>query len=256
MSRFKIETFRLPRHSPRPGSNPLNIAQISDTHFRSWRPEHERLVRTVNGLNPDVVLLTGDLITAASRSLEAVRTLCRKLEPRYGLYAVRGNWEIRFAPTLRKLRAVFADAGCYLLKNEQKVLKTKAGNIAIAGLDDLTRGAPDIEETLRSSRNVDFRILLSHAPLAARLLPPGHNVDLILTGHTHGGQIRIPWLWRLLLPTGHGGFSKGLYKLPHCWLYVNRGFGSTGPLRLRFRCPPEVAFFKIGGPLRTEPGKQ
>jgi predicted MPP superfamily phosphohydrolase len=88
-------------------------------------------------------------------------------------------------------------------------------------------------------------VLLAHAPLAADLLDEAPGVDLLLAGHTHGGQVRLPLVWRVLVPPYRGRYLAGLYRTAWGHLYVNRGLGGVGPVPLRVRCPPELAVFHI-----------
>ena len=124
-----------------------------------------------------------------------------------------------------------------------------AARVRIAGLDDIVLGWPDFAAALHDDgQDADCTVLLTHAPLSDQLLPPAAQVDLVLSGHTHGGQIRVPGLWRRLLPRCTGGLSDGLHRVAHRWVYVNRGFGYAGPVRMRFRCPAEVTFVTLERP--------
>lgn len=246
MRRFKVEEIELHHQGLRPGAAPLTFAHITDLHLREWGPEHELLIETINGRDVDFVFLTGDLVTVRPASARCAGRLMGKLRSRHGLFASRGNWEVAFGPPLHRLTSQVQEWGATLLTNESLTLATDAGRVRVCGVDDLSRGWPDFSAALDATgERADLTVLLSHCPLAATLLPPGHGVDLILSGHTHGGQIRIPFLWRSLLPACHGDFSDGLYELDALRLYVNRGFGSVGIVPLRFNCPAEVAIFRI-----------
>ncbi len=244
--RFRVEEVELRHSALRPGVRPLSFAHISDLHLRRWGSEHESLVETINGRALDFVFVTGDILTDRPASMECAARLFALLRCRHGLFAVRGNCEVTLGPPLRRLRPMMAGWGARLLANESQVVTTRAGQVRVMGLDDLNLGSADIEAALESSpQRGEFSVLLCHSPLAAALLPPGPAVDLVLSGHTHGGQVRLPLLWRHLLPHGHGGFTDGLYELGGLKLYVNRGFGSVGIVPLRLNCPAEVAFFRV-----------
>ena len=115
----------------------------------------------------------------------------------------------------------------------------------ISSVDDLSLGWPDLGAVFEEQTPADYGVLLSHAPLAARFVPDGAGIDLVLSGHTHGGQIRFPLLWRRILPVCTGGYIAGLHATRWGHVYVSRGFGEAAWLPLRFRCPAEVAFFEV-----------
>jgi len=248
MRSFRVESFQFSHAALPPGAR-LDFAHISDLHLRRWEPQHDRLLETLNGRRLDFVVLTGDFLTTRRTSVECAARLIGQVRCRCGLYAVRGNWEVSYGPPLRRLKEMMRSWGATLLANESATLSAPAGRVRIVGIDDLYCGSPDfLQARLPDGEAAHFTILLSHSPLAASLLPPGHGVHLVLSGHTHGGQIRVPFLWTRLLPRCHGGFSDGLYELGRLRLYVSRGFGAVGILPVRFNCPGEVALFHVSSP--------
>ena len=257
----RVEHIRLAVPSLPPGRPPLRICHLSDLHLRRFTDRHERLAGLVGERSPDLVLLTGDVIVCGDRSPRVAAKLLPRLHGRCGTFACPGNGELRRGMRPTALKAMMADWGVDLLINESRTLDTEAGTILVGGLDDMSLGWPDSRAALARRTPVDCAMLLSHAPLAARMVPDEAGVDLVLSGHTHGGQIRVPLLWRVLLPSCCGGFTEGLYAMPWGHVYVNRGFGTTRLVPLRWRCPAEVAFIELnapegiaGGPLRpSEP---
>jgi len=243
---FRVEQIELHHDALRPGSRPLTIVHLTDLHLRRWGRQHELLIETVNEREVDFVFVTGDFITRRRASIPCAEDLVKQMKCRYGVFACRGNWEIAYAPPTRRLRPIMADWGATLLVNESRTVETHAGTVRVSGLDDLAHGWPDFEAALGSpAESADLTVLLSHAPLAVALLPEGHHVDLVLSGHTHGGQIRIPFLWRALLPRCAGGFSDGLYEFGPVRLHISRGFGSAGIVPVRFNCPAQVAILRM-----------
>ena len=246
MRRFRVEQIELRRGAVYAASPPLCLVHLSDLHLRRWGREHDLLVETVNACSADFVFVTGDLLTCGHAALERAGRLLRRLECRHGVFAVRGNWEVDCAPPLREFRAIVRDWGGTLLVNESRAVVTRAGVVRVAGVDDLNRGWPDLAAALGpSGSDAQLSVLLSHVPLVVRLLPPRPGVDLVLCGHTHGGQVRVPFVWPLFLPRGHAGFTDGLYDLGAARLYVSRGFGGVGVVPLRLWCPAEVALLRI-----------
>jgi predicted MPP superfamily phosphohydrolase len=244
----RVERVRLTVPSLPSGRPPLVICHLSDLHLRRFTGRHERLAALVAERRPDLVMFTGDVVVRGDDSLRAAAKLLPRLHGRSGTFACRGNGEIRRCPRPSVLRAMMAEWGVDLLVNESRTLDTEAGTVLVAGLDDVSMGWPDSPAALDRRGPVDCAILLAHAPLAARMLPADADVDLVLSGHTHGGQIRIPLLWRRLLPARTGGFTAGLYEMPWGHLYVSRGFGTGRVVPLRWRCPAEVTFIELSGP--------
>lgn len=247
---FRVETVEFRHDRLRRGSPPLAMAHISDLHLRQWGPQHDLLVEALRPRGLDFVFLTGDFLTNRPDSLGCLQRLVEQLQCRYGLFACRGNWEVGCAPPLRWLRTMMDRWGACLLVNDSRTVTTHAGRVRIVGLDDMCSGWPDFEAAFKAAAGPsDLTVLLSHAPLAAVVLPEGHGVDLVLSGHTHGGQVRIPFLWRGPLPCCHGGFSDGLYELGALRLHVTRGFGGVGIVPLRFNCPAQVALLRVLAPV-------
>ena len=244
----RVESIRLTVRTLPPGRPPLRICHLSDLHLRRFTNRHERLAELVAERRPDLVLLTGDVIMQGDRSPGTAAKLLPRLPGRHGTFACRGNAEIRRHTRPSALKAMMADCGVDLLINESRTLDTEAGTVLVSGLDDLSLGQPDFRAALEHDAPVDCSLLLAHAPLAARMVPANAEPDLMLSGHTHGGQVRIPLIWRALLPSCRGGFVAGLYEMPWGHVYVNRGFGTSRILPLRWRCPAEVAMIELSGP--------
>jgi len=246
MARLETTEVQLQHRGCEPDAPPLTFVHLSDLHLRRWGAEHERLAEAVNARDADFIFVTGDLLSDRPAALECATRLFRLLQCRHGAFLVRGNWEAAWGPPLREFRAIVRGWGATLLVNESRVVPARAGEVRVIGVDDLNRGWPDLSSALSAdgARPI-FSVLLSHAPLVASLLPAQHTVDLVLSGHTHGGQVRVPLLWRWLLPAGHGGFTDGLFELGHVRLYVSRGFGGVGWVPVRLLCPPELTVFRV-----------
>jgi predicted MPP superfamily phosphohydrolase len=243
--RFQWTDVALTAPGLHPGGPPLRFALLSDLHVRRPSPEHDRLVCGLNARRLDFIFLAGDYVGGREGNWDALSQLLSRLRCRHGVYACRGNREVKYdAPRLAQLRELFSAAGARLLVNESVMVEAASGNVRVAGVDDLVRGWPDFRATVRGADGADYSVLLAHAPLAARLLPAEAEVDLVLSGHTHGGQIRLPGLWRLMLPRCCGRLTDGFYEVDGRQLYVSRGFGTVGLVRARFRCPAEVTVFE------------
>ena len=220
------------------------IAQISDLHCGPFTPPARvsRWVRAVNAQNADLVTVTGDLITSGSEYVSAVAACLGELRAPDGVLGCMGNHDYftdgeGFARELER-------NGLDLLRNAGRVIERQQDRLYVAGVDDTWTHRHDLDRALRDRPPGVPIVLLAHDPA---LFPAaaGRGIDLILSGHTHGGQLAFPLaprrlnLARLVTP-----FTAGLYRLDRSILYVNRGLGTTGPpIRLGVR--PEIAVFTL-----------
>lgn len=213
---------------------PARIALISDLHLGLYKGAGflERLVERLNGLEVEVVLIAGDLTHMHDRPLAELFAPLRAL--RHKAYAVRGNHdsEMPGPPIERELREALAQAGVRLLENET----VRVGSFVVAGLGDMWAARDDVQ-ILRGFKRDDNVVVLMHNPDTSARLPPG-LADVALAGHTHGGQIRIPWLYRKVIPT-EGPFDRGWHDLPSTRVFVTSGVGESGP-PFRLLVPPVI----------------
>ena len=223
----------------------MRLVQLSDLHMRGFLERHERLVQAIQDYGPDLVLISGDTLGPSRESRASAGRLVQVLASERPVYMSRGNWDVEWTSQRVEFERLAARWGARALVNASCTVDTPPGHVKLIGIDDLTIGWPDLNVVLAQKRDTaDYSVLLSHSPLAAPLLPPEIPVNLILSGHTHGGQIRVPWLWRQVLQTAYVPYSQGLYNFSWGYMYVNKGFGTVG-LPLRIACPSEVAFFEI-----------
>jgi predicted MPP superfamily phosphohydrolase len=239
---IQIEKSKLSVSSP---GGPVRLVQVSDLHLSSFNNYFEKVARQVNDLKPDVILLTGDYLEE-ERNIRGVLSFLKKLKANHSIYAVQGNWEYWSRLEGENLRRHFAGAGVKLLINERTDLEINGHALSIFGLD-----YPSSTDHLsRLQREVDpqrFNLLLSHVPAFSHE-QLNKNINLILSGHTHGGQVRLPFLPPFYLPRYSGRFVSGFYQVSQhrIPLYVSRGVG-TSVLPLRFLCRPEIGLFEMGG---------
>ncbi len=191
---------------------------------------------------PEVVILTGDIVERY-QALDALIEFARRARGTVGTYAVIGNWERSGGIRPDDARRAYAAAGVQFLCNETAMLKVGAARLGIVGLDDWVSGRPDPAEALARVDGGDAMVWALHAPGYADLLPVGAPASVVLAGHTHGGQIRLPLL-PALRPSGSGRFLEGWYDTPAAPLYVSRGVGTTD-IRARFNCPAELPLFTL-----------
>lgn len=238
-----LQVERLPLPTSLPGGK-VRLLQISDLHLSSFNNYFEKVARKVVSLQPDLIVLTGDYLEE-ERNIRGVLSFLKELKAKHGIYAVQGNWEYWSRLEGENLRRHFAGAGVKLLINERADLEINGRAISIFGLDYPS----SIDHLHRLQKEVDpqrFNLLLSHVPAFAHEQLNEH-VNLILSGHTHGGQVRLPFLPPFYLPRYSGRFVSGFYQVSQhrIPLYVSRGIG-TSVLPLRFLCRPEIGLFELG----------
>jgi hypothetical protein len=228
------------------------IAQISDIHFDEYTEPSfvRRVVGEVNRLAPDLVLLTGDYISnsplgqnfaagAMLRCAEALRELACPLR-----FAVMGNHDSILGPP--QIRAGLATASIPLLFNQHVAIERNGQRLWLAGIADPLSNKPDLGLAVPASPDGPV-LLMCHAPdYADNVLahPRGALVDLMLAGHSHGGQVRLPIVGALHRVDGGRKYVQGLFRLGQMQLYVNRGIGTVG-LPFRLNCPPEITLLTL-----------
>lgn len=238
-----LQVEKMPLSSNLPGGR-VRLVQVSDLHLSSFNSYFAKVARQVADLQPDLIVLTGDYLEE-ERNIRGVLSFLKELKATHGIYAVQGNWEYWSRLEGENLRRHFAGIGVKLLINERADIEINGRAISVFGLDYPS----PIDQLQRLLQEVDpqrFNLLLSHVPAFAHEQLNKH-INLILSGHTHGGQIRLPFLPPLYLPRYSGRFVAGLYQVSQhrIPLYVSRGIG-TSVLPLRFLCRPEIGFFELG----------
>jgi len=237
-------------HLP-PALEGFSLVHLSDLHF-SGRvgPDYFRAVmERADRLQGDLVAITGDLCDK-SHCVEWIPELLGPLESRFGKFCVLGNHDQKIRDRGRLHRTLVA-AGCVDLGSETRTVAVPGGEIYLAGNElPWFAAAPDVEMPPRNAGNSSpsFRILLSHSPdqfAWAR----ARDFDLVLAGHTHGGQIRLPLVGPVVCPSWSGAkYACGVFHEPPSILHVSRGISSYTPLRIR--CAPELTKLILtrGGP--------
>lgn len=234
-----------------PGLDGLRLAQISDLHLYQGgiHAAAEHTLRLLAAEPTDLVLLTGDQWDEPA-GREVFPEWAARL-PDTPVVAILGNHDYSSAgggtqEARRHLaRSVLERCGIDLLVNRGRTLAIRGEPLALVGLDDLRYGSPDPVAAGAGLRSGIPQIWLIHEPGAVDnlMLSPGDQPAAILSGHTHGGQVRVPGM-PPLIPRGGGEYLAGWYATPSGRLYVSRGIGTSG-LRARFRCRPELAIFTL-----------
>ncbi len=241
---FAGRHFEITEHDI-PFGMPLRVVHLTDIHSGLYmtRSELRRYADVVNGLRPDVLLLTGDYVTNSAAFLPDCLEQMARVETRYGTFASLGNHDIWYCRPA-ELKAAFRQYDIPMLRNGNRVIQTARGPFAVAGIDDLRWGRPDLDGALQGIGADLPTILLSHMP---EVFPRAaeRRIALTLSGHYHGGQIKLN------TPEGVISFAhlrtpypEGLFRIDDSRLYVGRGIGtSLTPVRLNAR--PEITLLHL-----------
>lgn len=226
-----------------PSFDGYRIAFLTDTHVASFmrRGLYREAVAQAMRFDPDLILLGGDFVTWERHIPLMAEVLLTGLEARDGVYAVLGNHD--YWANADGVIAAMTARGVRFVINRSVMLKRGDEAIALVGIDELYRGEPDVDNAFAL---VDPRVPclgLSHHPDIIGLLD-GKRVDLLVCGHTHGGQIRVPFFGSIVVPSKHEArYASGFHREERVLMYVSRGIGAIPPLRIL--CKPEVATFVL-----------
>ncbi|MFN6567360.1 metallophosphoesterase [Dendronalium sp. ChiSLP03b] len=228
--------------------NGYRIVQISDIHRDRWMTPQRlgRVVRLVNQQKPDLVAITGDLITRHSpRLIASLGFPLAQLTAKDQTVAVLGNHD--HDNDTKAIIQVLAKSGVYLLINNIYTLQRGSAMLYIAGVDDVGMGKDRLDLVMQQLPNEGGAILLAHEPDFANTSAVTERFDLQLSGHSHGGQMRLPFFKPLVLPPWGEQYYWGKYQVGNMLLYTNRGLGMTG-LHLRLFARPEITVFTLVAP--------
>ena len=226
----------------------FRIALLTDLHAGEGTPLSliRRAARLAMRERPHLVALTGDFAADSARDFRGVLGALSGLRAPFGVYAVPGNHDHEVGIGTWH-RDVEARPGMVDLTNEARLLEVGGARLCVAGVDDFSRGAPTLAELPPPERR-DFTLLLAHDPDQAEHARRSYDrVDLIVSGHTHGGQVRLPFVGAVENPARNAGlYEEGLRRRPWTQVYVSRGVGTTR-IPVRFLCRPEVALLELTG---------
>ena len=223
----------------------LRIVFASDWHIAPWQePRLNKTINKINSLHPDIIILGGDFVKghkfATSMTPEKIAQHLGNLKAKYGTFAVLGNhdWYLNG----KQVRKELERNNIKVLENENVQVKTDKHSLYIAGVADILTRKPDIRQTLQ---NIPLQktIFISHSP---DIFPDiKEKLPLILSGHTHGGQVKAPFLGALIVPSKYGTrYAEGEFWEASKRMIVSKGLG-TSLLPVRFNCPPEIVLLEF-----------
>ena len=245
ITHLPIKLAKLP-----PAFQNFKIVQLSDVHHSSFVSEAEIITaaQRANDLQPDLIVLTGDYVSHSPDFIPGCARALGHLQAKHGVVAVLGNHDHWTDGAL--MRSELEANGIRVLCNENMRIERDGAHLCLAGVDDMMVKLDDMKAALADTSRDETRILLAHNPALIREAARA-GVDLMLSGHTHGGQIN----WKLLVPRKETALSRWLHRpsrkfmrghavLGNTQLYVNRGFG-TVVVPLRYGCTPEITLIEL-----------
>jgi predicted MPP superfamily phosphohydrolase len=245
-NRLVVESLQVPIKNLKPGLEGFRIVQLSDIHLHPFIQIEfvEKAVELVNNLQPDLITLTGDYVYEGADSVFELAPVLASLNAKYGIFAVLGNHDLWTDAVV--VRAGLEREGVSVLVNQGVTLSVGRDNIYLAGLDDAWSGQPDLSAALDGSATDIPVILLAHEPDFADISALDGRVSLQLSGHSHGGQVRLPGVGAPILPYLGQKYEQGVYRVNNMWVYTNRGLGVIPP-PVRLNCPPEITEITLVG---------
>lgn len=230
----------------------FTIALLSDLHYDRHFSAHplKAAIGMVNDLRPDLIVLTGDFVTmpsfggddeVAAGNAEPCAELLRQMRATHGLWAVLGNHDCD--TDANRVTNALLSQGIEVLGNRSVPIESKGARFWLSGLDDVISRTSNLNAALEDIPRDEATVLLVHEPDFADHVAK-RPVDLQLSGHSHGGQVRVPLLPPLYLPHMGRKYPLGLYKIGPLTLYTNPGLGTIG-LPIRLNCPPEITLLTV-----------
>jgi len=224
----------------------VKVVQLSDFHSLWFGSREKRVLKILEELEPDFIFITGDFVDPVTklitdRGLSSVKIFWQKLAQQHKnqVFAVLGNHDTEL------VKNYLTASGIRVLDNEHEKIFLGKDYIYLIGVDDPWTGRDDLTRAMEGTEKDGLKILLAHSPdiidKAAK-----QKIDLVLVGHTHGGQVNIPVLGRLIQFLSEYGkkYTKGLFEINSTYLYVNRGIG-TSVFPIRFNCQPEITLIEL-----------
>ena len=232
------ETYFINDKIPRSFEN-FKIIFISDIHHGIVysKKRLKTLVNQINALNPDLILLGGDYIDQ-QKYIQSCFDELKNLYAKHGVYGVLGNHDHSVGATM--VVDAMNEAGITCIDNKSFWLTNGSNKIKVGGVGDYWNDIQDLHATIKDTRSDDFVILLSHNPGYVEEIKTD-KIDLVLSGHTHGGQATIFGLWAPFIPSKFGQkYRTGLIKTPYTEALVSNGIGNVGCIPIRFFARPQI----------------
>jgi len=239
---IRIKTYYISINKP--AFHGFKIVFISDLHHSEFVSKRylQKVIKIINSLKPDIVLLGGDYISTKEKYIAKVFNLLKDLQAQFGVYGVIGNHD--FEVSKEKVLEEMKKAGIISLDNESYWITYNNERIKLGGVADFMCDAPLVDKTVHDVSEDDYVILISHNPDFAEIAKE-HHVDLMLSGHTHGGQITVFGLYAPLIPSLYKQkYRSGLIEHERLKVIVSHGVGVVG-VPFRFCARPEITVIEF-----------
>lgn len=219
------------------------IAFLTDTHVAGFvrRAFYREIVAQVNRFQPDLILLGGDFVTWNRHIPLMAEELLSDLKARDGMLSILGNHDYWAGGD--EVKAAMSAKGVRFIINDSVTIRRDGAELPVFGVDEMYRGEPDIEAAFSRVNRSGPRIGVTHHPDLIDELAD-RRIDLVVCGHTHGGQIRFPFFGAIVVPSKHESrYASGFHRVGGALMYVSRGIGAIPPIRIL--CRPEIATFVL-----------
>jgi predicted MPP superfamily phosphohydrolase len=242
--RIEVTRHRVPLRNLPAVLEGLRVVHLTDIHHSKYVSFNAvyRMVALTNGLKPDLVVLTGDYITWSRKYIGPVAEALKDLRSRLGVYAVLGNHDVRVDSAA--MTVALERVGIRVLRNASSRVDFRGESLWLIGVDEYSYGQSDLSKALKGVPESVPRVLLAHNPeiigQAAR-----RGIDFVAAGHTHGGQVKLPYLKSLntiTQPTQE--FLEGFVTAGKTQMYISRGLGKV-VVPVRIKCPPELPVYTL-----------
>lgn len=243
---LSVEQVEIPIKKLKPALEGFKIVHMSDIHLHPYTQLEfvRKAVAKANTLQPDLVVLTGDYVLESAESIFELAPALASLNSKYGIFTSLGNHDLW--TNAEVVLAGLRQAGLPVLVNDGVALGVGSDLLYLAGLDDGWSGQLDLSASLAKLPQDAPVILLAHEPDLADNFALDGRISLQLSGHSHGGQVRLPGIGAPILPHLGRKYDQGLYRVRDMWVYTTRGIG-LGPVPTRFNCPPEITEITLIG---------
>lgn len=239
VNEYKIENEYLPK-----SFDGIKIVHFSDVHLGSTVDIKylNKIVNMINKQKPDIVVFTGDMLdkrrTLNNEETESVKKALSKIKSNLGNYAVSGNHDIKQLDRFKKIM----DTNFTILDNEEKLIYYKENNpISLVGLSDSSE--TKINYDILEKENNYYRFILCHEPDEYKKIS-NYSFNVMLSGHSHGGQVKIPLIGKIYTPVGAKTYYDNYYKLDNKEIFVSNGIGTTR-IDIRFNSEPSINLYRL-----------
>ena len=234
-----VEHVQIPISNLPTALDGFRIVQISDIHYYPFTTIGlvNRAVEMANQLKPDLTVLTGDFVWHEAEAIFELMPSLAQLNAKHGVFAGLGNHDLW--TDVEVVTQAIGQESLPLLVNQGVPISVGKSTLYLASLDDGWSGKPVLSDAMANYSDNAITVLLMHEPDLAPRYAPDERIHLQLSGHSHGGQVRLPFYGPLVLPYLSWKYPMGLYNVDGMWLYTNRGLGTTN-VPLRVNCPPEI----------------